>query len=112
MSRGTSAPNGSERVSQNGYHYTKVRGKWELTHRLVAEREILKRRLAANERVVFRNGDRSDIRPENLTIKLTNSDLTSLRRRKLELESRIRELEAQVEDINDEIVREEALRES
>lgn len=68
MARGKQAEPGATRVSANGYHYTKVseRG-WVLTHRLVAEGK-LGRKLNDNERTRFVDGNRENLRSDNIEV--------------------------------------------
>lgn len=103
MARGANAPVGAERVSQNGYHYTKTPEGWVLTHRKVAEEELLKRPLNPNERVVFINGNKMDIRPENLKVTTIQTDLGKLKKRRNDIQARIEELQGQLADLDEEI---------
>lgn len=106
MARGQNAEVGATRISQNGYHYTKVKdagmGKpgWRLTHHLVAE-EKLGRRLRENERVSFQNGKKRDLRPNNVIV--SEKGKSSIRRRKAFIEARIEELQAELDEINAEL---------
>lgn len=106
MARGSNAPIGSTRVAPNGYHYTKVEdagdGKpgWRLTHHLVAEKKI-GRKIQSDERVSFHNGKRADMRPENIRVSKKGS--TSVHRRKAQIEARINELQAELDDINQQL---------
>jgi hypothetical protein len=79
-------------VSANGYHYTKSDGKMRLTHHIIAE-EVLGRPLKADEMVRFKNGDKTDLRPENLLVIQKNK--TSVRKRLAIVESRLAEYEAE-----------------
>lgn len=103
MSRGATAPDGATRVSQNGYHYTKRNGKWELTHRIVAEEQILHRPLEQTERVEFKNKNKMDFRPENLRVATVKADTHTLERRKAELEAKRDEINAQISYIEEEL---------
>lgn len=106
MGRGANADIGATRISANGYEYTKVEdcgnGKpgWRLSHHLVAE-EKLGRPLREDERVSFHNGKRMDMRPAN--IKISKKGSTSVHRRKAQLETRISELQAELDEINNEL---------
>lgn len=104
MARGQTVPVGSTRVSQNGYHYTKVEqdGKtaWRLTHHIIAERR-LGRALRQDERVSFRNGKKSDLSPDNIVV--SEKGTGSIRRRKAQLEARIAELQSELDSINAEL---------
>lgn len=94
--RGSIAPNGATNVAKNGYHYTKVDGKWRLTHHILAEK-MLGRPLEEDERVSFANGKKSDLRESNLIV--AKKGTTSLRRRKAQLEARIQELQAELNHV-------------
>lgn len=101
MARGKAVADGATRVSQNGYHYTKVGGKWRLTHHLVAE-EKLGRPLREDERVSFRDPKkRLDLSPSNIVI--TEKGQGSIRRRKAQVEARLAELQAELDEINREL---------
>lgn len=90
MTRGAPAELGTTRVSQNGYEYTKTDTGWKLTHRHLAELK-LGRPLNANERVVFRDGDKTNLKPGNLVIKPKHT--STIRKRITEIELRISELQ-------------------
>lgn len=94
--RGQPSPDGSERWSANGYHYTKQNGQWYLTHHIIAEK-ILGRKLEPDERATFKDGKRSNLNPENIEVK--DKARGSLRRRKAQLEARINELQAELDEI-------------
>src|SRR4051812_28467979 len=99
MPRGSAAAVGTERVSQNGYRYVKEPQGWKLVHQVVAER-TLGRALLPNERVKFKDGDRTNLDPDNILV------YTSRERSKA---SRIAELEAKIEELQAEL---DELRES
>lgn len=111
MARGANAPVGAEMTSQNGYHYTKTEDGWKATSRIIAEKEILHRPLQPNERVGFRNGNKLDFRPENLVVTKTKTGLDMMKRRRDALIVRIEELQAQLQDLEEDISREELKRE-
>lgn len=106
MARGAAANVGATRVSANGYHYTKAvdpsdgKEKWRLTHHIIAEQK-LGRPLREDERVHF-VGKKSDLSPDN--IKVVEKGRSSLRRRKAQIEARIQELQAELEEINRELL--------
>ncbi len=68
MPRGQAAEVGDTNVAANGYHYTRTESGWRLTHHLIAERG-LGRKLTGQERVVFVDGDRTNLDPANLEVK-------------------------------------------
>lgn len=109
MARGAAAPIGKERVSQNGYHYTKTADGWVLTHRLIMERDILKRPLAPGERVIFKDRNRLNLDPDNLTLDKVKTGIASLHKRRIDLTVRIEELQGQLADVEEEIRLHEAL---
>lgn len=96
MGRGLSAKVGDTFVNKNGYHNTKTENGWELTHRLVAG-EKLGRPLTSKERVVFIDGDKTNLKPSN--IKVVTVRTSSLRRRLAIVEERIREYQAERDEI-------------
>jgi hypothetical protein len=97
--RGSKAEDGATRVAQNGYHYTKVNGKWRLTHHIVAEAK-LGRPIREDERVVF-IGSKTDLSPGN--IKVQQKGTSSARRRLAYLEARINELRAEADELRKEL---------
>jgi hypothetical protein len=102
MARGKAVADGATRVSQNGYHYTKTGGKWRLTHHIVAE-QILGRPLREDERVSFKDPkQRLNLEPSNIVI--SEKGQGSIRRRKAQLEVRIAELQAELDEINKELL--------
>jgi hypothetical protein len=98
--RGSRSEVGDTRVAKNGYHYTKTEERWRLTHHLVAERH-LGRLLSANERVVFVDGDRTNLDPANIQVK--RKITSSLRKKEANLVARIAELTAQLDQVRDQI---------
>jgi ribosomal protein L9 len=60
-------PDGSTYVSKNGYHYTKVDGAFRLTHQILMEKK-LGRSLRKGERVKYKDGDRTNLTPDNLEL--------------------------------------------
>lgn len=100
MGRGAKANEGDTRTSANGYHYTRTVDRWRLTHHLIAEQQ-LGRPLREDEGVYFDDGKRENLSPEN--IKVRDKGRGSLRRRRSVIEDRIRELQAELEEINKEL---------
>jgi hypothetical protein len=94
--RGKTAEIGATRVSQNGYHYTKVEGAWRLTHHLTAEKK-LGRALRDNEIVkLLKKSEPYDEANVEVIVKRTSS----LRKRKAVLEAKIADLQGQLADVN------------
>lgn len=106
MARGANAPVGKQMTSQNGYLYVKTEEGWKSVHRQIAEQK-LGRPLNANERVTFVNGNKLDVRPENLIITKVKTGIDKLKKRREALVIRIEELQAQLADLEDDIHRQE-----
>lgn len=100
MGRGHKAKVGDERISPNGYAYVRTETEWRLKHHLVAE-ETLGRPLKVDERVRFRDGDRTNLNPSNIQVVLQGK--SSLRRRKAVLEARIEELRSELAEVTKEM---------
>lgn len=103
MPRGKAAETGTRRVSQNGYDYTKTEDRgWVLTHWLTME-EKLGRQIGEDEMVQFISPKfKKD--PTNINgLRLIKKRTTSLRRRKAQIEERIRELKAELAGINEQL---------
>jgi hypothetical protein len=97
MPRGAEAPVGTERISANGYLYRKTENDgWQLIHRLVAE-EKLGRKLLENEYASFIDGDKTNLEPDNIVVRLRGR--SSLRRRLAQVEARLSELNAARDDL-------------
>lgn len=106
MARGKASEVGETRVSQNGYHYTKVEDRgdgkagWRLTHHIMAEK-YLGRPIRESERVSFQTGNKLDFSEKNIVV--TEKGQGSIRRRKAHVEARIAELQAELDAINEEL---------
>ena len=85
---------GDTRTSRNGYQYTRTETGWQLSHRLVVERE-LGIEIGANERVRFVDGDRSNLSPKNLVVYEVKEKTND--KRIAELEAKVDDLEAEIE---------------
>jgi hypothetical protein len=99
MARGKPSKPGDTRVSPNGYKYTRTDKKWELTHRLIAEKK-LGRTLESDERVRFVDNNRENLDPDN--IEVFKQGEASIERRKAQLRSRIDELQAELDELEEE----------
>lgn len=88
---------GATNVAQNGYHYTKTKDGWRLTHHLIAEKQ-LGRPLRKGERVYFIDNDRANLDPDNIEVrsqKVTKEDKILLIKEKIaRLQDELAELEA------------------
>lgn len=97
MPRGERSSVGAKRMAPNRYEYTKLdNGKWELTHRLIAEQK-LGRKLRPNERVKFKDNNRSNLDPDNIVV--TETGASSTERRRAQLQVRIEELQAELDSL-------------
>lgn len=96
MPRGQLAKVGDTRIAQNGYHYTRTKEAWRLTHHIIAERKI-GRPLRKGERVVFIDGDRKNMSPGNLRVVVGGQ--ASLSRRIAMLEAEIEEKQAALDEL-------------
>lgn len=99
---GTIAPIGAQRIAQNGYRYTKVKdegaNQWRLTHHVRIEQKLGRPIDSTVERVIFIDGNRANLHYDNL--KVVSKGAGPLTRRRAVLEDRIRELKAQLADVN------------
>ena len=102
MPRGKTAEVGDTRTAPNGYHYTKTDAGWRLTHHIAAE-QYIGRPLKENERVEFVTKDRLNFEENNIRVVIQGRG--SLRRRKAQLEARIRELQAELDDVKKELLK-------
>lgn len=95
MPRGVKSEVGDTNVSANGYHYTKTETGWELTHHLIAMK-ALGRPLRSDETARFRDGDKTNLDPDNIVV-MTKKQ--SLRGRLAVVESKLAELNAERDDL-------------
>lgn len=98
---------GDTTVSQNGYHYTYVEREGR-TVRLPTSWVVGKERYGnypdKNTRVVFEDGNRSNLEPKNiLYVPKVGDDRAWLRRRKIYLEDKIRELRLELTNVNEKL---------
>lgn len=96
------APVGALRTSQNGYQYVKIKmtgaSQWRLYHHVRMEEKLGRPIDSSVERVIFVDGNRGNLSYDNL--KVVPKGAGPLTRRRAELEDRIRELKAQLDDVN------------
>jgi hypothetical protein len=83
-------------IAPNGYHYCKdAKGKRRLLHHLVAE-ETLGREIRSDERVSFKDKDRTNFDPENIVVK----EAAKSKKNRIEyLEARIRADTEELEEL-------------
>lgn len=101
MPRGVTAEDGAERVSVNGYHYTRVGGKWRLTHHIIAEKSLGRSIDTGRDFVRFKDGDRKNLEPGNIEVLAKNK--ATVRKKIAQVEARINVLVAYREGLMREI---------
>lgn len=97
MVRGRRSRVGETRVAPNGYHYTRTKQGWELTHRILL-RKKLGRDIESNERCRFIDGDKTNLDPDNLEVYVTKEQTAAKKRARLE--AKIEELSAELQDLS------------
>jgi hypothetical protein len=101
MPRGIRAQDGDTNVSANGYHYTRVDGKWRFTHHIIAE-EIIGRPINTETDVVrFKDKDNTNLDPSN--IEVIPKGKSTPRKRLAEVRSKLNDLRALEEDLMTEL---------
>lgn len=96
--RGKPSQVGDTRTAPNGYHYTNTHQGWRLTHHILAE-QIIGRPLREDERVEFKDKDRTNLSADNLNV-VKKGESTKARTR-ARLTARIQELQAQLRELDD-----------
>ncbi len=86
----------------SGYWMVKTKAGWRFLHREVMQEQI-GRFLRPDERVRIKNGDKDDIRPENLELEVGSQ--TAIANRKQALERKKRKLEWKIRELSDELER-------
>jgi hypothetical protein len=99
MPRGQKAKEGDTMVNALGYHNTRTRDGWRLTHHLVAERKL--GRPLRDEIVRFKDGDKRNLDPGNIEVLAKNKQ--SVRRRKARLEANLVDIVMQLIAVNEEL---------
>ena len=94
--RGQKSSPGDTRIAKNKYHYTCTSDGWVLTHRLMAK-EILGREIRADERVRFKDGNRTNLHKSNLEVfrvktKTREVKIALLETKRDEIDMQIKEL--------------------
>jgi hypothetical protein len=95
--KGVSAEIGDTRVAQNGYHYTRTKLGWELTHRIIAA-DKLGRALTEDERAVFNDGNRRNLSPDNIQVVVKKRGTKAARR--TALVARIEQLQIELAELD------------
>lgn len=100
MSRGYRSKVGDTRTSPNGYHYTRTPDGWELTGRILGAQK-LGRKLEANERIRYKDGDRTNLDPDNIEVYVAKAKSPAAQ--KAALEAKRDELEAQIAELEEQL---------
>src|SRR5687768_424814 len=91
-------------VSANGYSYTYVKKgntlHRVLTHWVLGEQKY-HRPPAADERVRFKDGDRTNLKPSNIIYVKKNTGLAALNKRRMAILTRIQELKVELEEVEE-----------
>jgi hypothetical protein len=98
MPRGVKAEDGSTFVNANGYHHTRVDGKWRPTAHLIAEEKRGRPLNPKTDQVRFADGDRSNLDPANIVVQ-PKRDRRSREARMAQLEVRIAELQQELQEL-------------
>lgn len=101
MPRGVKAEEGDTFVNANGYHHTKVDGKWKPTHHIIAEEKLGKAIEHSTEMVRFADGDRFNLDKDNIIVQPRVAKRTR-EARIAQLEVRIAELQSELESLRSE----------
>lgn len=101
MPRGQAAVDGATFVNQNGYHHTRVDGKWRPTAHIIAEEKYDKLIDKETEMVRFVDGDRTNLNPDNICIQ-PRPNKRSKEARIAQLQSRIADLQAELKLVENE----------
>lgn len=101
MPRGQAAEDGSTFTNQNGYHHTRVDGKWRPTAHIIAEEKLGRAVDKETEIVRFIDGDRSNLDPDNITVQ-PRPNKRSRAARIAQLESKIFDLQAELVELKQE----------
>ena len=89
MPRGKPSPVGSVIINANGYSQTKTEEGWKGTHVVVLE-EKLGRKLRANEKATFKDGNKTNLDPDNIVLTETGGAKS--------IKGKIAKLQAEVDD--------------
>ena len=100
MTRGETSAINTKRTAPNGYQYTKTETGWRLSHHIIAEAK-LGRPLRKGERVVFRDGDRKNLKMDNIEVVLMGK--SSVRQKIAQIDARILELQAKRAELVEEL---------
>lgn len=95
MSRGNQKEVGSRFTNANGYTYEKTEDRrWVAVHLLIAE-QFLGRKLHVEERVFFVDGDRKNLNPENIRVKVVYDKKTA--------QGKLVIVQAKIDDLKDQL---------
>lgn len=98
MPRGIQAKDGDTFVNANGYHHTRVDGKWRSTAHIIAEQKLGRPLDPKTDQVRFADGDRYNLNPDNIVVQ-PKRDRRSREARIAQLEVRIAELQQELKEL-------------
>lgn len=98
--RGETFALGYERVAQNGYHYIKTPTGWRLKHHIIAEEKYGRAIDTKIETVKFADRNRENFDPDNIIVEPKKG--VTREAKKARLQSRIEELQAQLDELETE----------
>ena len=98
MPRGVIAKDGNTFVNANGYHHTRVDGKWRPTAHIIAEEKLGRPLDLKTDQVRFSDGDRYNLDPNNIVVQ-PKRDRRSKEARIVQLEVRIAELQQELKEL-------------
>jgi hypothetical protein len=101
MARGAVNDIGDTSTAPNGYNYTKTESGWRLTHHLVAEATLGRSINTSTETVRFKDGDRANLRPDNIIVspkktQTASKKLAALIAQRAEIDAQIKAIQAEL----------------
>jgi hypothetical protein len=98
LPRGVQAKDGDTFTNANGYHHTRVDGKWRPTAHLIAEQKLGRALNPKTDQVRFADGDRYNLDKDNIIVQ-PRRDRRSREARIAQIEARIAELQAELKEL-------------
>lgn len=96
MPRGVAAKDGDTFVNKNGYHHTRVDGKWRSTAHVIMEEKLGRPLDKETEMVRFADGNRTNLDPDNIVLQARPGQRSR--------EARIAQIEAKIFDLQAELL--------
>jgi hypothetical protein len=95
MPRGVTGKDGDTFVNANGYHYTRIDGKWRPTSHIIAEEKLGRPLNPKTDQVRFADGDRYNLDKDNIVVQP--------KRDKRSKEARIAQIEVHIAELQQEL---------